>query len=637
MNPEQLFSPPERTRLNQTKTEPHSRLRSFLQEHLVSTIIVSACLNLGLTGISTWGTWQTAQNLEITVAKQAKLEDLRSKLKYLDEVLTMSAHMWTNTGKSNWEKRYNETVPIYDKTIGELTKDVPSPKLDADTKVLLGIEDRAFKLAKQNKFQEASLLLVSAEYLQTKQTYTEELDRIVDRIRVSVDYTVRENKQALTYSIVLALLSLGLLVATSSLVVIVIRSYIQDREKAQKSLQAFQSDLLKLNESLQQEAQLRIDRQKQIVNETAILHTDISHILNVVCALEEGNLTIQAQVNERSTGLISDTLNRSIESLHRIITVVVSSADGVTDSAQSLEKLALETTTQAQTQTSSIREIENSISEINRLTANSLTLALSTTDAVELAQAAVENGQQEMNAMADGIASLEQGTEQVVRRVQSLNEFVQLAAQFSKDQKRVGALTRVLALNASLLSTRAIEEQDPEQFASLANEFEAIAGRVNDLASETNTNLATLEHRTSQIQTVASGLDLDISAIRQLVQKFTSEMSKSRQAFTNIQMVTDQVAVMGKEVNASSGDIVRVVSDTLLAVKSIGVIAQTTEDRATITREQVHTMGELARNLLQMVEFFQLEQTPSSAHPLPLPDDSTTVTNPDAIYHLLKG
>jgi methyl-accepting chemotaxis protein PixJ len=637
MNPEQLFSPPERTRLNQTKTEPHSRLRSFLQEHLVSTIIVSACLNLGLTGISTWGTWQTAQNLEITVAKQAKLEDLRSKLKYLDEVLTMSAHMWTNTGKSNWEKRYNETVPIYDKTIGELTKDVPSPKLDADTKVLLGIEDRAFKLAKQNKFQEASLLLVSAEYLQTKQTYTEELDRIVDRIRVSVDYTVRENKQALTYSIVLALLSLGLLVATSSLVVIVIRSYIQDREKAQKSLQAFQSDLLKLNESLQQEAQLRIDRQKQIVNETAILHTDISHILNVVCALEEGNLTIQAQVNERSTGLISDTLNRSIESLHRIITVVVSSADGVTDSAQSLEKLALETTTQAQTQTSSIREIENSISEINRLTANSLTLALSTTDAVELAQAAVENGQQEMNAMADGIASLEQGTEQVVRRVQSLNEFVQLAAQFSKDQKRVGALTRVLALNASLLSTRAIEEQDPEQFASLANEFEAIAGRVNDLASETNTNLATLEHRTSQIQTVASGLDLDISAIRQLVQKFTSEMSKSRQAFTNIQMVTDQVAVMGKEVNASSGDIVRVVSDTLLAIKSIGVIAQTTEDRATITREQVHTMGELARNLLQMVEFFQLEQTPSSAHPLPLPDDSTTVTNPDAIYHLLKG
>ncbi len=637
MNSEPSLFSVESTRLNRPIAKTSSRLKSFLQNRLVSMIIISACLNLGLTGISTWGVWRTAQNLEITVAKQSKLEDLRSKLKYLDEVLTMSANMWTNTGQSNWEKRYNDTVPIYDKTIGELTKDVPSPKLDTDTKVLLGIEDRAFKLAKQGKFKEASLLLVSSEYLQTKQTYTQELDLIVDRIRLSVDRLVRDERQSLANSIALALLSLGLLVATSSLVVIIIRSYIRDRETSQKSLEVVQTDLISLNEKLSNEAQLRIAQQRQVVSETAILHTDISHILGVVCSLEEGNLTIQAEVNERSTGLISDTLNRSIESLHRIITIVVSSADGVTNRAESLEKLAIETTTQAQTQTSSIREIESSIAEINRLTANSLTLALSTTDAMQLAQAAVSNGQQEMNAMADGIVILEQGTEQVVRRVQSLNEFVELAAQFSKEQKRVGALTRVLALNASLLSTRAIKEQDPEQFASLANEFEAIADRVNDLAIETNTSLVTLEHRTSQIQTVASGLDRDIADIRQLVQKFTGEMSKSRQAFTNIQMVTDQVAIMGQEVNASSEDTVRVVSGTLVAVKSIGVIAQTTEDRATITREQVQTMGDLARNLLQMVEFFQLEETPSSAHPLPLPNDSTTVTDPAAIYHLLRN
>jgi methyl-accepting chemotaxis protein PixJ len=418
---------------------------------------------------------------------------------------------------------------------------------------------------------------------------------------------------------------------------LVVRSYIIDREKARKSLHLSQDNLIKLNDELTEEAQLRLAQQKQIVAETAALHTDIAHILDVVCSIEGGDLTIQAEVNERSTGLISDTLNRSIEALHRIITVVVSSADGVTNSAESLEQLAVETVTQTQTQTRSIQEIENSIVRVNQLTANSLTLALSTTDAMQLAQAAVSNGQEEMTEMADGIASLEQGTEQVVRRVQLLNEFVELAAQFSKEQKRVGALTRVLALNASLLSTRAVKEQDPEQFASLANEFEAIADRVNDLAIETNTSLISLEHRTSQIQTVASGLDRDINDIRQLVQKFTGEMSKSRQAFTNIQMVTDRVAVMGQEVNTSSEEIVRVVSETLIAVRSIGVITQTTEDRATITREQVQKMGNLARNLLQMVEFFQLEQTPPKAHPRPLPEDSTAVKNPDVVYHLLRS
>ncbi len=627
----------EHTQLNQNSTKSHNRIQSFLQQHLIATILISAALNLGLTGASTWGVWQTSHDLELMVAKQAKLQNLRSKIEYLDEVLTMSANMWTNTGQKIWEKRYNDTVPIYEKTVAELTKDIPSPKLDEDTKKLLGDEDRAFKLAKEGNFKEASQILIRPEYLQTKQTYTQELNRIVDVIQVSVDNLVRESRGSLSASISLALLSLGLFVMTSSLVSLVVRSYIIDREKAQKSVQIFQDDLLKLNDELTQEAQLRLAQQKQIVAETAALHTDIAHILDVVCSIEEGDLTIQAQVNERSTGLISDTLNRSIEALHRIITVVVSSADGVTNSAESLEQLAVETATQAQTQTRSIREIENSIDRVNQLTANSLILALDTTDAMQLAQAAVSNGQQEMTEMANGIATLEQGTEQVVRRVQLLNEFVELAAQFSKEQKRVGALTRVLALNASLLSTRAVKEQDPEQFASLANEFEAIADRVNDLAIETNTSLVSLEHRTSQIQTVASGLDRDIDDIRQLVQKFTGEMSKSRQAFTNIQMVTDRVAVMGQEVNTSSEDIVRVVGETLIAVRSIGVITQTTEDRATITREQVQKMGELARNLLQMVEFFQLEQTPTTAHPHPLPEDSTAVNNPDAIYHLLRG
>jgi methyl-accepting chemotaxis protein PixJ len=642
MNPEQASNPSfvkvGSTQLNLSTAKPPDRLLLFFQQNLIATIIVSTCLNLGLTGISTWRVWGTSQHLEATVSKQDRQQDLSSKLVYLDEVLTMSARMFTNTGRSIWDKRYTATVPLYDKAFAELTKDItPSKKFDVSTKKLFEIEESAFKLVKQSKLKEASELLLSPEYQENKQVYTTELTATIDRIRTRVESEIRADKQALSDGILLELMSLGLLVVTGLFVSFIVRSYAIDREQAQKSLQTFQKDLIDLNESLQEEAQQRVAQQKQIISETAILHTDISHILDVVCSIEEGNLTTQADVNERSTGLISDTLNRSIESLHRIITVVVSSANGVTNRAESLEKLALETTTESQTQTSSIRAIEDSIAEINRLTTNSVSLALSTNDAVELAQAAVENGQQEMNAMADGIASLEQGTEQVVRRVQSLNEFVELAAQFSKEQKRVGALTRVLALNASLLSTRAIKEQDPEQFASLANEFEAIADRVNDLASETNTSLVTLEHRTSQIQTVASGLDRDIADIRELVQKFTGEMSKSRQAFTNIQMVTDQVAVMGQEVNASSEDIVRLVSNTLLAVRSIGIIAETTEDRATITREQVSIMGDLARNLLQMVEFFQLEKTPVSAHLLPLPDDSTTVTDPAAIYHLLKG
>jgi methyl-accepting chemotaxis protein PixJ len=525
------IAPLERTT---TTIQTANPFKSFLQRHLIGTIIISTCINLGLIGVAAWRVWDTSEHFEATVATQSQGQGSSSKPNYLNEV--------------------------------------------------------------------------------------------------------QHGRQALSEAIILSLTSLGIAIASGSLVVITVRSYIRDREQSGQSLQMFQSDLLKLNQELQQEAQLREQQQAQVSQESATLQTDIGHILDVVSSLETGNLTVRAEVNERATGLIADTLNRLIESLHQIIAVVASSADRVVGNANELEQLAVETARQAQNQTRSIQKIETLIAEVNSISTNSQHQALATIEAVELAKAAVGNGQQEMGAMADGIETLQQGTEQIIRRVQSLTEFVDLAAKFSKDQKRVAALTRVLALNASLLSTRAVKEQDPTQFASLANEFETIATQVNELADDTNQSLATLQHRTNQIQTVTSGLALDVTEIGQLVQKFTSEISKSSQAFTNIQLVTDRVASVGEQVSTSSQDIVRVVSDTLTAIQSIGIIAQNTEHKATVTREQVQAMGNLAQNLSQMVEFFQLkDETRSGISKFFTPaDDSTVVKNPHAVYELLQ-
>jgi methyl-accepting chemotaxis protein PixJ len=636
MNSEQLLAP---SQLNSATPKKTNKVQSFLQKHLISTIVISTCVNLGLTGAATWSVSNTSQQLEINVSKQDRQQELNSKVIYLDEVLTMSALMYTNTGQQEWEKRYSDAAPVFDKFFAEFTQNIAqSAGMKAASKKLFEMEDAAFKLTKQGKLKEASLLLVNAEYKTNKKIQNDEFDILATKIRTISENQVRADRQSLSDAILVEILSLCLFMATGSLVVMTVRSYILDREQAQKSLQTFQTDLLGLNAELKQESQLRAVQQEQIVQESDTLQTDIGHILDVVSLLEDGNLTAQAKVNDRSTGLISDTLNRLIESLHQIITVVVSSADRVAFSAEELDQLALKTASQAQTQTRSIQQIELSISEVNRLSTDSHHQALATTDAVQLAKAAVGNGQQEMSAMADGIASLQEGTDQIVRRVERLNEFVELAAQFSKDQKRVAALTRVLALNASLLSTRALKEQDPAQFASLAHEFETIADRVTELSEDNNTSLVSLQHRTNQIQTVTSGLNQDVADINQLVKKFTDEMGKSRQAFTNIQLVTDQVAIVGEQVSTSSQDIIRAVSDTLAAIQSIGIIAQNTEQQATVTREQIRSMGSLAQNLLERVEFFQLnDETPAVTPKFSPPADSTAVKNPEAVYAMLSA
>jgi methyl-accepting chemotaxis protein PixJ len=588
------------------------RLQSFTKTRLVATVVVSASLNFGLTGFSTWQVWNASQNLQNTVNKSNQLQALSSDVVYLDEVLTMSARMFASTGQASWENRYNSNVPKLDKAIASLLSDIPKSvqsapeKTDAANKKLVDLETKAFQLVKAGQLPKALETLMSAEYLQQKEVYKTGIDSTIGNIKTAVTQQMREQQQTLNQSLALTGISVILLALSSSLVVLVIRSYIRDQQTAKNELADFQSDLLKLNEKLGQEVSRKADQQQQILSESLVLQEDIAHILDVVCDLEEGKLTTEADVNERATGLISDTLNRLIESLNRTVSTVTTTATQVTNSAMELESVAIETAVQSQQQTLSIAEVKQLIELVTSLTDNSRQQTAETATALNLAQSAITGGQQEMTAMVEGIVTLQQGTEQIIKRTESLNNFVELATQFSKDQKRVAALTKVLALNAALLSGRAIEEQDPEQFASIAREFETIATQVNNLASETNLSLGTLQQRTTQIQTVTSGLNQDVSDINQLVQKFTNEVDSSRRAFENIQSVTERVAAMGNQVNLSSQEIAKAVANTLNAMQSIAAIAQNTEQKATMTRQQVEEMRQLAGSLLEITEFFQL-------------------------------
>jgi methyl-accepting chemotaxis protein len=360
----------------------------------------------------------------------------------------------------------------------------------------------------------------------------------------------------------------------------------------------------------------------QLNKENELIQLDIGHILEIVSAVEEGDLTIQAEVSDRATGLVADTLNRLIEELARIMSVVLSTAQQVTQGAEQLEKLAVSTTEQVEQQANSVMEVQSLMENVNKLSQDTAQQALWSDEAVQQAQNAIDQGQQQMLSMGENIKILQQGTDQIVRRTQNLTDFVTLAAQFTQDQKRVAALTRVLALNASTIATRASEQQDPEQFASVAREFATIATQVNDLAVQTNQSLVTLKQKTDQIQTVVSGLEGDIEEISGSVDRFTSNVDSSRQVFDNIKTVTEKVSHVGQEVTKSSVAIASVAETTLEAIHSIATAAAETERSSRYTLQQAGTIDRLARTLYSRVSFFRISENiidelpPSSVLPV---------------------
>jgi methyl-accepting chemotaxis protein PixJ len=595
-----------------------SRIQSVLKTQLVEMITVSLLISVAMTGTSAMLVWRIYQGLQTTVDKQFKLQEMSGQVIYLDEVLTMSARMAASTGNSKWEERYNQFVPQLDEAIKDVLKDVPASmqtdpeKTDVANKKLVDLETQAFALNHQGKSKAALSLLLGAEYEQQKAIYSDGIHSTLATVKRNVENQLQDYRQNLSWSIAFAVLTTVLLLLSWSVVLSAVKDYIRDRRLSQESLLNSQDNLQQLNQQLEREAAQRTAQAEKILQEGELLQGDIAHILDVVLSLEEGDLTTQANVNDRATGLVSDTLNRLVESLNRVVSVTISTAQQVTHRAEDLQHLATETAQQAQYQTLSVNKVQTLMHQMNLLTEGSVQQVMATGTAVQLAQTAVEVGQQEMGLMVSGIATLQQGTDQIVKRTQLLTDFVDLASQFSKDQKRVASLTRVLALNASTLSTRALKEQNPEQFASLAHEFETIARQVNDLANETNRSLVLLQQRTDQIQTVTSGLNQDVSEISSLVQDFTSGVGQSRKAFDNMQQVTTQVAEVGLQVSQSNQDIVQVVQSTLTATHEIASIAQETETKASVTREQVEAMGDLARTLLQMVEFFRISAEPTS-------------------------
>ncbi len=345
----------------------------------------------------------------------------------------------------------------------------------------------------------------------------------------------------------------------------------------------------------------------EIQQQNELLQADVGHILDVVSAVEEGDLTIKAEVSDRATGLVSDTLNRLIEELGRTLSAVVSTADQVNQRTLEVGAVAATTAQRAQAQTRSVGKVQALMENVDALSQDT-TVQTATADAVlQQMQAAVAEGQRELGAITGGITTLQTGANQIAQRSQALTDFVDLAAQFTRDQKRVAALTRVLALNASMLASRASGQQDPRQFASIVREFETISKQVNDLAVETSQGLTGLKQRSEQVQTVVSGLDSDVREIGEIVGAFAQEAGQSRQAFDRVRQATEQVAQVSQQIAQSSQEIAAAAQTTLQSVQEIATSARDTEQQASITQEQLSFMEQTVSSLQELVQFFHLE------------------------------
>ncbi len=356
-----------------------------------------------------------------------------------------------------------------------------------------------------------------------------------------------------------------------------------------------------------QKSSAEIEQQKELViQESEILQTDVGHILDVVSALEDGDLTIEAEVSDRATGLVSDTLNRLVEQLGQVLSQVQVTAKQVSKRSSELEELAKTVSGNAASQAEEVQRVlalTNQVQDSASSSAKEIDVA---NQSLLNMNSTVEQGQDELNTMNQGISDLQHGADRIVQQMKTLGEFVGLAEQFVQDQSQIASLTQVLALNATLVAARASEQKDPRKFMVVAREFEAIATQVGNLAQQTNSGLEALQQRTSQINAVVSGVDAEVQGLGSLVNGFTKGVAQSSQVFSNVQSIAGDAVQAGTAVTKSNQEIIAAAQATAKAMQDIAALAARTARLTQTTREQSEQMGNLSDQLLKNVQFFRL-------------------------------
>ena len=128
--------------------------------------------------------YSTSQLVKMEVTPE--LMDIIGKIRYLDEVLTMSTIAATSTGDPKWEKRYYQNAPLLDDYIQEAYSfigpagKISLKKVEQASAELVVLEQWAFKLARSGNLKKASEVLKSQKYKTFKKEYTAGLYNLLE-------------------------------------------------------------------------------------------------------------------------------------------------------------------------------------------------------------------------------------------------------------------------------------------------------------------------------------------------------------------------------------------------------------------------------------------------------------------------
>jgi PAS domain S-box-containing protein len=228
-----------------------------------------------LLGWLAWSTYSSFRMIELAQERSVRIEYLRGRILYLDEVLTMSARMAAATGDAVWEARYRRLEPLLEAAIKEAMASDPvagggdtAAKTQAANYRLVELENRAFESVRQGRAEDAQAILSSSDYEAQKKTYAEGMEQLAQRIGTSFRATLDGQRRAAYWNAIMAIFVTPMLLVGWLFVMRAIRGWRLALGEAHDALEARvqqrTAELARANDDLKREVAERTQAERAL-------------------------------------------------------------------------------------------------------------------------------------------------------------------------------------------------------------------------------------------------------------------------------------------------------------------------------------------------------------------------------------
>lgn len=296
--------------------------------------------------------------------------------------------------------------------------------------------------------------------------------------------------------------------------------------------------------------------------------------------IADGDLTARVNTSASQPGSVMYAMNQMQEALINVVSTVRTSSDGIAAGATQIANGNADLSSRTEQQAASLQETAASMEEITATVRQN-----------------ADNARQASTLANDASRTADEGrtaVHQVVETMQGINESSQRISNIINVIDSIAFQTNILALNASVEAARAGEQG--RGFAVVAGEVRNLASRSADAAREIKTLIEDSTRR------VAEG---------------SKQVEQAGHTIGNVVSSVRRVTDIIDEISAASQEQSEGISQVNVAVAQMD---QVTQQNAGLVQESTvasSALAEEARNLLNVVAIFRLNESAARAQAAP--------------------